>query len=132
MGILTRWDNREQTMILLEFESEWTWADLEAAIEATDRLIVSVAHPVDILIDLEGSRIPRDFLSAAQRLLDNPEPRPNEGRRIVIGVNGVMKAAYSAIQKAFGGKLNGRGILFASNLDDARIILRDLRASQPS
>jgi hypothetical protein len=127
MAILITWDDSAKTRIRLEFESQWTWNELEEAISETDSFIGSVTHPVDIIIDVEGSNLPKDFMSAAKNLLANPEPRDNEGRRVVIGLNGVMQKAYQAIQKAFSHKLVGREILFAQDLSQARSMLYSMR-----
>jgi len=129
MAILVIWDNRDKTAVRMEFESEWSWAQLEGAVVETDSFIASVSHAVDVIIDMEGTRVPKDFMNAAKNLLANPEPRPNEGNRIVVGANGVIRNGYAAIRKAFGDRLNGREILFASDLDDARAILRSIRMS---
>ena len=76
MGIVTTWDNRDKTTVRMEFESEWTWQDLESAIEATDSYISSVTHQVDVIVDIEGANLPKDFMSAAKNLLANPQPVP--------------------------------------------------------
>ena len=130
MAILTTWDNSSKNTVHVEFESEWSWDDLEAAIDKTDRLIASVPHHVDIIIDVEGSSIPKDFMNAAKNLLANPEPRDNEGRRIVVGAGKMMRTAYSAVQKTFGEKLVGRELLFADDLTQARAILYSLRLEE--
>ena len=126
MAIVTRWDNKKKTVILLEFESEWTWEELENAVQKTDGLIGSVEHYVDLIIDLEGTSIPRDILTAAKTLLASGEARPNEGARVVVGANGALKTIYQTIQKTFNNAMEGRDVLFATNLADARAILRSL------
>lgn len=124
MAIQTRWDNRTQTIVLIEFESEWAFADLENAVERADSLIGSVSHSVDIIIDIEGSKVPTDFLNMAKALLANPTPRANEGQRVIVGAGNWIKQGYALIKKAFGDKLQGREVLFAPDLDTARAILR--------
>ncbi len=127
MGILTTWDDKAQTRVLIEFETTWTWDELEAAIEVVDGMIGSVSHQVDIMIDVEGSSLPKDFLSAAKNLLANPESRPNEGSRVVIGASKVIRGAYQTLQKTFGEKLVGREIVFAEDLPQARSLLYSMR-----
>lgn len=124
MAIVTRWDNKKKTIVLLEFESEWSWNDLEEAVQQADALIGSVDHFVDLIIDLEGSSIPKDVLNAAQTLLASGSARPNEGVRVVVGANGTMRTIYQTLQKTFGGTVDGRAILFAPTLSDARAIIR--------
>jgi len=127
MGILTTWDDRAQTRVLIEFESTWTWDELEQAIEVADQMIGSVSHQVDLMIDVEGSTLPKDFLNAARNLLANPEGRPNEGSRVVIGANKVIRTAYGTLQKTFGEKLVGREIVFAEDIPQARSLLYSMR-----
>lgn len=132
MGILAAWDDRNKTRVHVEFETEWSWAELEGAIEQIDRFIESVAHNVDIIIDVEGSSIPKDFMNAAKNLLANPQPRANEGRRVVVGANKVIRGAYQTFQKAFSDRLEGREVLFAEDLMQARAILHSLRLEDRS
>ena len=126
MAIVTRWDNKKKTIVLLEFESEWSWEELEQAVQRADSLIGSVGHFVDLIIDLEGTTIPKDVFSAAKTLLASGEARPNEGARVVVGANGAIKTIYQTIQKTFNNAVEGREILFAPNLSDARAIIRGL------
>lgn len=126
MAIVTRWDNKQKSAIILEFESEWTRADLEAAVQTTDRLIGSVDRVVHLIIDLEGTSIPSDILSLAKDLLSTGEARPNEGARVVVGANGAIRTAYQMLQKTLLSAVEGREVLFAASLADARAILRGL------
>ncbi len=126
MAIVTRWDNKQKSAIILEFESEWTRADLEEAVQKTDRLIGSVDRVVHLIIDLEGTSIPSDILSLAKDLLSTGEARPNEGARVVVGANGAMRTAYQMLQKTLLSAVEGREVLFAASLADARAILRGL------
>ena len=127
MAILTVWDNRKKNTVRMEFESEWTWDDLDVAVQKADDLIASVEHAVDIIIDIEGARLPKDFMDGARKLLANEDARPNEGKRIVVGAGNLVKNGYKTLQKTFSDKLDGREVLFASDLMDARSILRSLR-----
>ncbi len=127
MGIVTTWDNRDKTTVRMEFESEWSWQDMENAIQATDNFMSSVTHQVDVIVDIEGANLPKDFMNAVKSLLANPQPRSNEGHRIVVGAGGVVKSAYSTIQKMFGDKVANREVMFASNLPEARGMLKQRR-----
>ena len=133
MAIITRWDNRQKTIVLLEFESEWSWTELEEAVQKADALIGGVDHVVDLLIDLEGTSIPKDILTSVKTLLATGEARPNEGVRVVVGASGAIRTIYEMIQKAHNSAVAGREVLFADNLADARAIIRGLSLDrQPS
>jgi hypothetical protein len=127
MGINTRWDNRDKTTILMEFETEWSFGDLEDAIRRVDEMIISVEHQVDVLIDVEGAKLPKDVMNMAKMLISTGEARANEGNRIVVGASSVVRQGYTAIVKMFPDKLNGRQILFADDLSHARAVLNSLR-----
>ena len=126
MAIVTRWIDKKRTIILLEFESEWSWEDLEDAVQQADNLICSVENFVDLIIDLEGTSIPKDIFSAAKTLLASGEARPNEGARVVVGANGALRTIYQTIHKTFNQAMDGREVLFADSLADARAIIRGL------
>ena len=68
MAIVTRWDNKKKSVILLEFESEWSWDELEEAVQKADRLIGSVEHRVDLIIDLGRHDDPARYLYRRQDL----------------------------------------------------------------
>ena len=125
MAIITRWDNKKKSVVLLEFESEWSWGELEEAVQKADALIGSVENFVDLIIDLEGTSIPKDIVNAAKTLLASGAARPNEGARVVVGANGAMKTIYQAVQKTVN-SVSEREILFAPSIADARAIIRGL------
>lgn len=128
MAIHTMWDDRAKTRVLIEFESEWSWADLENALYAVDQYISSVSHPVDLIIDVESSTLPKDFMTAAKNFLGNSEnPRSNEGHRIVVGASQIIRSAYQTLQKTFGERLVGREFVFAEDLNQARSMLHSMR-----
>jgi len=127
MGIVTRWDDQDKTTILLEFETSWTLDDLKQAVQTADELIGSVDHAVDLLIDIEDSRLPSDFMGMARLLLAEGEARANEGRRVIIGASMLFRQGYNAVKAAFRGKLEGREISFAADRSEGRAILRSLR-----
>jgi len=129
MAIDVKWDNKDQTRLHMEFETSWTWDELDKALESMDNHLASVTHAVDVIIDLEGSDIPKDFMKAAQRLLLDPNMgmRPNEGNRVVIGASGWMQKAYNGLKKTFSKQLNGRDVVFANDLSQARGMLYSMR-----
>lgn len=127
MAIVTTWDDREKTRIHIEFETSWSWDELKDALRTVDAYLASVVHSVDIIVDFEGSTLPRDFMQAARGLLENPTPRTNEGYRIVVGANNTIRRAYQTLHNAFGDRLVGREVLWAEDLSQARAILHSMR-----
>lgn len=128
MGIQINWYDDTHSIVHMCFEPDWLVEDLHTAVAETDRLIASVPHRVDLIIDLQnGMKIPKDFMSIAQQLLANPEPRPNEGTKVVVGASTPIRLAYSAIRRALASKLDGREIHFESNLPQAQNRIAALR-----
>ena len=128
MAINTLWDDTNKTRVLVEFETSWSWDELEQAIAKIDQYIGSVGHNVDIIIDVEGSSLPNDFLKAAKNLLSNGEDaRSNEGHRIIVGASDTIRKAYQAFTNTFGKRLVGREVLFANDLSHARAMLHSMR-----
>ena len=129
MAINTKWDDSNQTRILMEFETTWSLEDLYKALETTDSFLAGVSHRVDVIIDLEGAEMPKDYLNIAKLLLTNPdmEMRPNEGNRVVVGASKWMRTAYGTVQKTFSKYLEGREVLFANDLSHARGMIYSMR-----
>ncbi len=108
------------------FEPNWTWDQLHAAIEKADVLILSVEHPVHLIIDIRQSGgLPRDFMSRAKDIFAQGEARANEGQRIVIGAGRWLRLAYSSLVTVYGQELAQRPFLFANDLDEAQRLLND-------
>ncbi len=126
MSIQVGWDSPDQTIVGVTFKRGWTWTQLQTAIQQADDLIVSVPHPVHLLIDIrEAGGLPGDFITRAGDLFAQGEARPNEGRKIVIGAGPLIRVAYNTFLKVYGQRLNGRAFLFAGSLDEARILLQN-------
>jgi hypothetical protein len=124
MSITTAWGNPEYTVIHLTFQRGWTWTELKAAVAQADSLIISVAHTVDLLIDIrEAGGIPRDFLSAAGELFSNGDARSNEGRKIVVGAGVLIRTAYNGLMNVYGHRMKDRPFVFAADWSQAQALL---------
>lgn len=129
MAIQIFWDKRHSGILILEFESEWSWEDVIEAIQIADEKIAQLSERVDIILDLEAStRIPGDIMTFAREInASNEQARPNEGYRIIAGTNRAVKLIVQALQKTFSKQLENRAILFAQDLEDAVAIILSLR-----
>jgi hypothetical protein len=123
MSINVNWADETHHAVQLTFHPGWTWQGLYAAITAADGLIGSVAHRVDLLIDLrQAGRLPGDFMQMAGDVFASGEARSNEGRRIVIGAGPILRAAYGAFLR-LNRKAAERPLIFAASLSDAQAVL---------
>lgn len=131
MSIHTAWDNPDKSVIHILFDGEWGGEDLADAVYRADAMIISVGHRVDLIIDMSSSsHIPRDFLSIARDMLDSGQPRPNEGQRVVVGLNGFLRTLYHTAHRALNGRLEGREVLFATSIDEARELLASMELDE--
>lgn len=122
MSIQVGWLN--PSVIHIKFRRGWNWDDLYAALEQADTFIGSVSHTVHVIIDVSGGgRLPSDFIRAAGDLFAQGEARTNEGQRVVVGANGMVRMAYGGLQRVYGHRLSDRPFLFASSLEDAHALL---------
>lgn len=122
MGIQVSWADNQT--LLIEFQPGWNWDDLYAAVGTADQLITSVAHRVNMVIDIrQAGGLPRDFLNVAGDLLNQGSARDNEGEKIVVGANWLIRTAYQGFLTVYGHKVEGRPLRFASNLDEAQAML---------
>ncbi|MBZ0287168.1 MAG: hypothetical protein K8I30_06095, partial [Anaerolineae bacterium] len=117
----------EQTIGII-FQPGWSWDDVRAAGQKADQLIVDAPHRVDLLIDIrKAGGLPRDFLSQAGELLDQGSARANEGEKVIVGANWLIRTAYQGFLTVYGHRLEGRPLRFAADLNEAQQILDPLR-----
>ncbi len=131
MTIHTLWQDDAQSTILMKFAPDWSWEDLQTAVSSTDSMIGSVVHRVDLIIDLsEGLKIPGDVREMVGSLLNNGAARPNEGVKIVVGANRLLRMIYGGVRRFYASQLGDRELLFANDLDHAQLLLNEERDQQ--
>ncbi len=124
MTIKVAWDNSEHNVVRIVFQHGWIWQDLRQAIEQADDLITSQPHTVDLLIDIhDAGGIPSDFITRAGELFSQGDARANEGQKIIIGANTLVRIAYKGFLKIYGSKMESRPFKFADSLESARQLL---------
>jgi hypothetical protein len=99
MAIQTQWDDEQQQLIRVEVEGRWSWDELQMALECTIEMMDSVSHKVDFIIDVSrSSLIPGGATQAAQSVA-TPETHRNEGVKVVVGANALMRIGYEAYRR---------------------------------
>lgn len=125
MRVNVEWQNTEKTLIHIQLLAGWTWDNMRTALKQVDDMIVSVAHPVHLMIDLrQGGRVPSDFLAVAGDLLNQGQARPNEGEKVIVGANFLIKTAYRGFQSLYKTKLENRPIHFADSVEEAQQLIQ--------
>lgn len=126
MGIYVEWDNVDKTIIRYIFEGAWTWYDFRAAIAVADRLLDTVTHTADVILDVTNGQggVPANALINMHEILDNIHPRLGRviftGRDQRAGSVMALKHLLAALSRVYPLKFE---LLFAPSLSDARQML---------
>jgi hypothetical protein len=131
MAIQTQWDDGQNKVIRVEVEGRWSWDELQTALKHTIELMDSVPHKVDFIIDVSrSSLIPGGATQAAQSVA-TPETHRNEGIKVVVGSNALMRIAYEAYRRINSSLGKNQEFLFAKSREDARTLIFRERSSVP-
>lgn len=118
MKVNVDWDNDEQSIVRYTFDSDWNWQDLYTAMDNAGKMIETVSHRVDVLMDLSNANIiPKNAISQIKRGYDNPKS-PNIGVTVVVTPNSFMNAIVLMAKKVWGDKGEWE-LEFVKTLDDA-------------
>jgi hypothetical protein len=125
MPIPITWDNEARTVLYIEFQMPWTWADYDAAIDHLHRLIQQTDHTVDIISYMAAGTVlppgsPMDHLRRAMQ-----KQPANAGVTAFIGDNQFGEAIIASFSKIY--KNLRDHILVAPTVADARQQLTELR-----
>jgi hypothetical protein len=134
MGIRVEWYQGREDIAHYIYEPQWTWDDLWKAAEQFYQMAASV-HPriVHVFIDMSQTKtFPQNLLGQGARLgYISPD---NEGLRIVIGANPIIRKSYEIVQKVYHIRQITHKytppdqVRFASSLDDAEKIIESVSA----
>ncbi len=120
MSINVQWDNEEHTLVRWDFIGTWDWNDFLAAQKASNELISSVPHRVDIIGDVSGShQIPPGAI-ARFRTYRRDDP-PNAGRVVLVGASAYIRTMVEIFRGIFPN--TGGNFTFADSLEEARSAL---------
>ncbi|MBZ0310175.1 MAG: hypothetical protein K8I82_29210 [Anaerolineae bacterium] len=123
MSVQAVWDTDEKTTIRLDFIGEWTWDEIQRAIENVREMKAAVPNKIDVVVDLTQSAhfMPDSLLTNAKKFARAASSQWN-GTLILIGapllvevVGGRLHQIYPAFFK--------KEILFAASLEEARQML---------
>lgn len=125
MGIKVAWHNDEKTILHLQYEDKWTWDEFVDANEVARRMILSVLHTVDVIVELGPKLLPEGAFSRGKQQADlAPE---NQGITVVITQNSAVRIILSVLQTIT--KIGRKGPAYAAvpTLEDAFALIEKLR-----
>jgi hypothetical protein len=125
MGIAVHWKDEMKAIIVLEFESQWTWDDLYNATQQMYRMLDEIDHTAYTITDLRKSRgVPSGFLAHARRLTMRRDPRIKVSA--IVGANGLVEVAVDIIRKVYKNAIDSA--VFVDTLEEAEAIIAERRA----
>ena len=117
MSINVQWDNEEHTLVRWDFIGMWDWNDFLAAQKASNDLINSVPHTVNIISDVSRSPHVPPGAIARFRTYRRVDPE-NAGRVVLVGASIYIKTIVEIFRGMFPN--TGGNFTFANSLEEAR------------
>jgi hypothetical protein len=134
MTITLKWDNPEETILIIQYEKPWTWAEFSRAYEDMFTYLNSVKHPVDMVFDIRNGGFPPPGAITRFRQVGQTE-HPN-GRRLVFVapklLSQFVNSTLDILKIAYLGAFQSPKFLFVTSLEEARILLSEQKAQKSS
>ncbi len=125
MSVRIDWDDDRQQILRVTVEGRWAWDDLDAALRDAIALMDSVDHKVHFIIDIRSSQFNAGSALGQVQKAATPESHRNEGVKVVVGANRMVRMLYGAYRKVTQAMGKDQEFLFADSLDSARRLIRD-------
>ena len=129
MGVDLFWDGKEQRVFLLEFKGRWTWDDLDAVLQVTQRICRERRRSIGAILDFrESERFPVGAILNGAGLAQIIEilkiTRNDEGNGplVIVGMRGLVRNAVATAGRVHPGAL--RNVHFVESMGEARQIMR--------
>lgn len=124
MTVQSSWYTDDHTIIHMEFIGKWQWSEFHTAFDESRRLVDSVSHPVDILMDFTGSdQIPNGAITHVKRAAN--DVHPNRRFVVVIGVSKMLTTLFRFVKQLYPGAT--QKMYTADSIDEAVSKLEELR-----
>lgn len=125
MAVLIQWDDPQRTILRYVFSGRYTWDDLYVAAKNAQRMLDSVHHPVDVILDIQHStHTPREFMSEFRRLATITHP--HTGLHVLVSDNPLNALLFQTFAGMYR-HLSARYTL-VNTLDAAHRLISETRA----
>lgn len=117
-------DDTKHTILVTYQKDGWSWDDFHRVVDEQHKLVASVAHTVDVLVDVRKTNwLPKGgSLSSGIRKINNIHER--QGSTVVVGASGVIAIIARSMMKLVGGRSKFQ---FVTTMDDAHALLTSIR-----
>ncbi len=126
MSIELYWDNDDQSVLLCEFEGQWTWDEMFATLNTVRKITAKAEHEIAAIIDLRhgvhlpgGTLFTADNLDKAKQIVRMGDE--GTGPLYIVGANAAVRTIYATLAP-----MNRRAtanIHFVDSLRRARALL---------
>ncbi|MBZ0291919.1 MAG: hypothetical protein K8L99_05055 [Anaerolineae bacterium] len=127
MSIEVSWANPEKTVIVYAYEGRWSMEQFNNSYQQARKLMDTVQHPVDFIIDVRNSSLlPSGILSRGRNVVTTPHP--NEGRTAIVGANTFVRSMLDLFSRLYGERYRESKFYLAPTMDEAHKWLSTNRA----
>ncbi len=127
MSIQVQWDNEQKTVVRWDFTGNWKWDEFLLAQHESNKLLSSVDYMVDIIGNVEQSRLlPPSALTVYRSTLKNTAP--NLGLIILVGSSPFIRQMVGIFMKISRFKGPGSDFRFADSNGQARTMIAAYRS----
>jgi hypothetical protein len=134
MSIELFWDDEEQTVMLVEFNGQWTWEELQKVLAASRRLSEERGRILGAIIDVRNrSFVPGGTIFSREALKQFGQIREmasgGRGPVVILGMNGLIKTILDTVKSL--DKNTAKDVHFADTMPEAQQIIYDLMRQLP-
>ena len=115
MPITVNWLDTKNTIVHLSYIKPWNWSDFETALVEANKLMDTVDHPVDMIIQMHDG-LPREISPARFRQVFQHFHR-NIRSTALVGASDMIRITITAFMRVMG--QDHRNFFFAASVDDA-------------
>jgi hypothetical protein len=123
MSIDLAWDEQDAQIIRVNVSGDWTWTMMETALEQAIGMMDSVDHTVHYIIDIREGRLDLGSALKQAQQAATPETHRNEGIKVVVGANFMIRTLYGAYRKMIERMGKDQEFLFADTPEEARVLI---------
>lgn len=121
MSVIVTWDNRNRNALRYIHYGNWTWNQLDDALEESHQKLRRVHETVHVIIDLrESGALPRLPVMREKGTLSLGQSK--DGLLILVGVNSLTWPYFDVLKRLYRNRRNREHVHFVDTLEEARAL----------
>ena len=123
MSIKNYWTDDRKDMLVSVFEDQWTWDQYYLNLDEIHKMLGTVDHLVDYVIDFRVSAgFPPGNVMAHMRYAAAQFRGKNVGNIAIVGSNMYVRMIFDMFRRVYRSNLPTGNIFVVKDLDEARVI----------